>query len=416
MLRILKRLDYPLLITVGILLFISVFMIFSASSMQLEDKQSVLLNVLKHLFACGVGTLFFLFFVFLDYKILTRFWWVLYLGIVALLAYILFFGHVAQGAQRWIDLGFFAFQPSEAAKLMMIVSLAALLSKKEAISSLRDLFPFLCLVGVPFLLIARQPDLGTALVFMFIFFGMLLMANATARLIFLLFSPVISLVVYYVFPQGGHVLWFVYLIGLFAFLASKKTPLLDTFVFLSLNIAVIWVAPLFWHLLKPYQQERLLVFINSNVDPLAMGVRYHIDKSVTAVGSGGLWGQGWLQGALSHLQYIPVQNSDFIFSVIGEELGLWGCSLILFLLGILVYRAVRIGTLANDNVGGLLAIGIASYFLFQIFVNVGMTMGMMPVVGIPLPFLSYGGSALVTNLSAIGLLESIAWRREKLFF
>ncbi|MFA5928570.1 MAG: FtsW/RodA/SpoVE family cell cycle protein, partial [Candidatus Margulisiibacteriota bacterium] len=334
---------------------------------------------------------------------------------IALLVYILYFGHTAMGAQRWINLGFFAFQPSELAKLIIIISLAAMLHNRK-IEALLDMLPLLALIGLPFLLIAKQPDLGTALIFIFIFFSMVILANTTSRLIFLLLSPVLSLVIFNIFPQFAHLAWIIYLVMLFAYLAVKKTPLFDTFCFMTVNVVIVWVAPLFWHFLKPYQQERLLVFIDPQIDPYAQGVRYHVDKSITAVGSGGIWGQGWMHGALSHLQYIPVQNSDFIFSVIGEELGLWGGFLIMLLEGTIVYRGIRIATLAKDSFGAMLAAGIAAYFLFQTVINLGMTMGIMPVVGIPLPFVSYGGSALITCLCAAGLLQSINCRREKLFF
>ncbi|MFH1428870.1 MAG: rod shape-determining protein RodA [Candidatus Margulisiibacteriota bacterium] len=416
MLRIFKRLDISLLIAVGVLLFISIFMILSASTVQLENRQEAVLNVLKHLFACSVGTLFFLFFLSINYKILNRYWWVLYAGMIGLLVYVLHFGHTSQGAQRWVNLGFFVFQPSEAAKLIVIISLAAVLSRQKSIDSFKKLLPSMVLVGIPFILVAKQPDLGTALVFIFVLFGMLVMARATGKLLFLLSSPFISLGLYYLFPQGYHVIWILYIIGLFAYLASKKTPLVDTFLCLLMNVCIVWVAPFFWQLLKPYQQERLMVFIKTDIDPMAQGIRYHIDKSVTAVGSGGFWGQGWLNGALSHLQYIPVRNSDFIFSVIAEEFGFIGSSLVLFLLGTVILRGMKIASQANDFFGSLLAAGISSFFLFQVFVNIGMTIGIMPVVGIPLPFLSFGGSALVTDLCAIGLLGSIIYRRNKLFF
>ena len=416
MFRLIKRLDFPLLIAVGLLFFISIFMIFSASVYRLESHQEGLLSALKHMFSFTIGSLVFLGFLSFNYRLLRNYWWVLYGLSLALLLFVLFFGHSSQGAQRWINLGFFVFQPSELAKLVIIIAISGLLSKNKEINTLRNLFPLLALVGVPFLLVASQPDLGTALVFIFILLTMLILANVTNKLLFMFFSPLLSLIIFYSFPQWHRLIWFVYLIGVFAYLASRKTSLFDTFICLFLNIVIVFIAPLFWGFLHPYQQERLLVFISKDIDPYAQGVRYHIDKSIVAVGSGGLLGHGFLKGPLAHLQYIPVQNSDFIFSVIGEELGFWGSSIILFLLGTIVFRAIRIAQIAEDNFGSLLASGIGGYFLFQIFINMGMTMGIMPVVGIPLPFLSFGGSALVTNLAAVGLLQNIACRRGKLLF
>jgi rod shape determining protein RodA len=416
MFRIFKRLDTLLLMAVGALFVFSVFMIFSAS-LGTATAQESLLNVFKHLFSFFIGVLFCLFFVLLNYKTLTRFWWILYILMMGTLLIVLFYGHSAQGAQRWINLGFFVFQPSEMAKLIVIISLAALLSwRKQPIKSLWDLMPYAMLVGIPFLLIAKQPDLGTALVFIFMFLAMLVLTKTSSDLLCLMASPLLSLAIYHFLPGGFHFFWGVYLLGFLWITSQRKIPWFERLVFLAINIGAVWVVPMGWHFLKPYQQERLLVFIDPSIDPLARGIRYHIDKSVTAIGSGGLWGQGWLQGGLTHLQYIPVQKSDFIFAVIGEEFGLLGGIFVFALMGTLIYRSFRIAQTANDPFGSLLAVGIGAFFLVQSVINIGMTVGVMPVVGIPLPFLSFGGSALVTNLAALGLLQSITCRREKLYF
>jgi rod shape determining protein RodA len=284
------------------------------------------------------------------------------------------------------------------------------------VKTLSDCFPLLVMVGIPFLLIAKQPDLGTALVFMFLLLAMLLFKGENTVLLLLILSPVVSLIVFYKLSWLFHVVWVGYLWGLWWWMSSQKTPWLDRVVFLLLNVSIVWMGPHLWHALKPYQQERLMVFIDPSIDPLAQGIRYHIDKSMIAIGSGGIWGEGWMKGALSHLQYIPVQKADFIFSVVGEEFGFIGCGIILFFLVVIIARSIRIAMTANDSFGSLLALGIAAYFLFQAMVNIGMATGIMPVVGIPLPFVSFGGSALVTNMACVGLLESITCRREKLFF
>ena len=416
MLRILKHLDLTLLLAVGTLIFIAIFMIYSASITHTDNNYSALLSILKYLFSLGIGTLCFLLFMSFNYRSLANFWWLFYLSICGLLLYVLFFGHYSQGAQRWINLGSFIFQPSEPAKLVIIIALAAILRKQQEIISITQLLPSLILISIPFLLVARQPDLGTALVFLGIYIGMLIMANTSSKLLLLFLSPLVSLAIFVFFPYQHYVVWILYLIILAMVMIHNKTPLFDIIVIMALNLLVVIIVPYFWQLLKPYQQNRLMAFANPNIDPLAQGIRYHVDKSVTAVGSGGIWGHGWLKGPLSHLQYIPVQNADFIFSVIAEEIGLWGSSIVLFLLAVLSQRTIKIASIANDYFGSLLAAGIASLFLFQILVNIGMTMGIMPVVGIPLPFLSYGGSALVTNLAAIGLLENITCRCEKLIF
>jgi rod shape determining protein RodA len=412
----LKKLDFVLLAVTFALLLISFVMIFSASTVQLEGQETAYLALFKQLFACLLGLTLMIIFILSNYRTISKLWWVLYILICAFLLYVLYYGHASQGAQRWINLGFFSIQPSEIAKLVMVITLAAVLHKKEALMRNTHLLPAIILAGIPFILIASQPDLGTALVFIAILFSILIAAQTSGPLLFALFSPILSLAIFFGLPYFYHAAWIIYLVVLMTFFIRNKMPWIDILVYMFLNIGIVFVLPHFFNFLKPYQQERLTVFINPHVDPLAQGVRYHIDKSITAVGSGGLWGQGFMSGALSHLQYIPVQNSDFIFSVIAEELGFLGAGLMITLLGLVVFRALKIAQTANDSFGSLLAIGIASYLLFQIVVNIGMTLGLMPVVGIPLPLVSYGGSALVTNLAAIGLLQSISCRREKLFF
>jgi len=420
MLRLLKRIDYTLLITVATLITISIFMIFSASYIQLDNKYDTANVLVKHISSLLIGIIFLFSFIFFNYKIFYRFWILIYsIGLIILL-YVLFWGHASQGAQRWINLGFLAFQPSEMAKLIIIIALASLLNQKKEISSFADIAPLTIIVAIPFLLIAKQPDLGTALVFIFIFLCMLLMVKTTSKFIFMLFSPVISLFLYLVVPivfiYKVSLSWGIFMFCLVLFLIIKRTNIIDISLTVIINTVTVYIFPSLFNLLKPYQKERMLAFINPQIDPFAQGIRYHIDKSITAVASGGLWGQGWLKGALSHLQYIPVQTSDFIFSVIAEETGFIGSILVISLLMIIIYRGIKISREANDYFGSILAIGITSFFLFQIIVNIGMTIGIMPVVGIPLPFISFGGSALITNLAAIGLLESIHCRREKLFF
>jgi rod shape determining protein RodA len=280
---------------------------------------------------------------------------------------VMFVGQSALGAQRWIQIGPISLQPSEFSKLIMIVSLASLLDKRAGrLNSLKEVIPVFLYVGIPFLLVMKQPDLGTALVFLAILFGMIYVAGINTRVLMMIFGA-----------------------GL-AFL------------------------PIFWHFLKDYQKMRLTVFIDPNVDPLGSG--YHIIQSKIAIGSGMLFGKGLFGGTQSQLNFLPENHTDFIFAVVGEELGFVGAALILILYFILLYRGIKIAGIARDNFGTLLATGITSMLTFHVLVNVGMTAGIMPVTGIPLPLMSYGVSALTTNLISIGILLNIYMRRQKILF
>ena len=276
-------------------------------------------------------------------------------------------GHSALGAQRWIQIGPINLQPSEFSKIIMIVCLAAMLEERVGkLNSLEDLAPVALYVGVPFVLVLKQPDLGTSLVFMAIFLGMVFACGIRLKL----------------------------LAGLFA--------------------AGIAAMPVLWHFLKDYQKMRIMVFMDPNVDPLGSG--YHIIQSKIAIGSGMLFGKGLFEGTQSQLNFLPENHTDFIFAVVGEELGFVGAAVLLLLYLVVLWRGVQIARDASDIFGRLLAVGITSMLAFHVLVNVGMTMGIMPVTGIPLPLMSYGVSSLTTNVLAIALLLNIQLRKQKLVF
>ena len=302
-----------------------------------------------------------------DYRILGKFATSLYvLNLIMLLA-VMFVGQSALGAQRWIQIGPISLQPSEFSKLIMIIALADLLDKKKGrLNSFKDIIPILLYVGIPFILVLKQPDLGTALVFLAILFGMIFVAGIRTK----------------------HLM-----------------------IILGSGLAVI---PILWHFLKDYQKMRLTVFMNPNIDPLGSG--YHIIQSQIAIGSGMLFGKGLFGGTQSQLNFLPENHTDFIFAVIGEELGFIGALVVLLLYFILLYRGIKIAGSARDDFGTLLATGITSMLAFHLLVNVGMTAGIMPVTGIPLPFMSYGVSALTTNMISIGILLNIYMRRQKIMF
>jgi rod shape determining protein RodA len=333
--------------------------------------------------------------------------WV-YWSNIGLLAAVLVLGHSALGAQRWINLGFMTIQPSEFAKLALIITLAKLLSMRPARDP-RVLLPVALHVAIPFALIFKQPDLGTSLVFGAITVGMLFWSGLPGAIMFALLSPALSVSASLI----GWPLWVAYVLalGVWAW-RFFKAPAVWRGLLVVGNVVAAFAIPLLWGLLKPYQRQRLVVFMNPEADPLGSG--YHIIQSKVAIGSGGAYGKGFLEGTQTQLHFIPEQHTDFIFSVVGEELGFVGGVALVALYLFVVWRGIAIASRAKDDYGSLMAVGIVSMFLFHFFVNIGMTTGIMPVTGIPLPFISAGGTSLLTNAAAIGLLLSVSIRRRKL--
>lgn len=341
------------------------------------------------------------------YDVLIRWRWVVYGVTNLLLVAVIFLGTTALGAQRWISIGGLNMQPSEFAKLGVIVTLAASLHERSA-SQMREVFKILAIAAVPWVLVFLQPDLGTSLVFGAITLGMLYWGNAHPAWLILLVSPVISAIVFGVFFPG----WLAWL-PVVTILAASSFPWkrFGALAMLVFNVVAGKLGQILWELLKDYQKARILSFIDPSVDPLGSG--YHLIQSRIAIGAGQLWGRGWQEGTQTQLDFIPEQHTDFIFSAIGEELGFVGGVAILLAFWLICLRLVLIAQNAKDNFGSLLAIGVLSMLFFQVMVNIGMTIGLAPVTGIPLPWISYGRSAMVTNFIAIGLVESVASHRQR---
>ncbi|HQD40669.1 MAG TPA: rod shape-determining protein RodA, partial [Bacillota bacterium] len=277
-------------------------------------------------------------------------------------------GREVNGAKSWLYIGPMGMQVAELAKLGVIISLAQYLSQKEELDTWQSLFGALVMVGIPMLLILLQPDFGTAMVFVGIAFGMLYMAGA----------------------RPAHL----------AILAA---------------IGIFVVLPLgYFFILKPYQKMRLLIFLNPYQD--ARGYGYNIIQSMIAVGSGRLFGEGILQGRQGQLNFLPEHHTDFIFPVIAEESGFIGCLLVLGLFFYVLWRILHVISEARDLYSILICTGVFSMFLFHILVNIGMTIGIMPITGIPLPFISYGGSSLMANLMCVALVLNVHMRRQKILF
>jgi rod shape determining protein RodA len=340
-----------------------------------------------------------------NYQNLLRFHWYLYGANIAMLAAVMFLGASAKGAQRWIYIGPFNFQPSEFAKIALIITLAAVLQQRQ-VKYLSEFVKTLFITIPPWLLVFIQPDLGSSLVFGVIALGMLYWAGANPGWLLLLASPLIAAILYAVFQP----LWVVWA-GLMAVIAWRTLPWpkVSALVALGINVGFGFLGAVFWNVLKDYQKERLIMFLDPEKD--ALGAGYHLIQSRIAIGAGGFWGQGITQGTQTQLNFIPEQHTDFIFSAIGEECGFFGCFVLIFTFWYLCWRILKIANTSRDNFGSLLVIGILSMIVFQVVVNIGMNVGIAPVTGIPLPWISYGRSALLKNFISIGLIESVAAAR-----
>jgi rod shape determining protein RodA len=318
-----------------------------------------------------------------------------------------FLGNSAKGAQRWISIAGIPIQPSEFAKVGLIITLAAILHRRPA-NTLPTFLRALAITIPPWLLVFIQPDLGTSLVFGAIALGMLYWANANPGWLVLLVSPLVAAILYS-FSLPMWAIWAV-LMGIIGWLTLPwrwVTSLIAT----GINIGAGLLGQVFWHVLKDYQKDRLIVFLNPEKYPLGAG--YHLIQSRIAIGAGELWGQGLNQGTQTQLNFIPEQHTDFIFSSIGEELGFIGSMCLLLTFLFVFWRLLKIACQAQNNFGSLLAIGVLAMISFQVMVNISMTIGIAPVTGIPLPWMSYGRSALITNFIAIGLVESVANHRRR---
>jgi len=364
--RYLRNLDWILvgavflLMAIGLVLIASATHSYAQSTGQMVHVQRQALFMLVDVILVGLSLR-------VDYRSLKQVAVPLYVVTVVLLLAVLLFGVTLLGAQRWLKLGPLAFQPSEFTKGFMLIGLAAYLDNiSYSLNNFTDYLKPIFVVLVPFLLVMKQPDLGTALVFLAFSFSMFLACGF-----------------------------------------KMKWTLLST-------LGGALSLPLIWEFLHEYQRNRIRVFLNPELDPFGAG--YHVIQSKIAIGSGLLLGKGWLQGTQSQLNFLPENHTDFIFAVAGEEFGFAGCFLILLLYLVIIWRGLSIALNAEDDFGTLLAVGITGMFLFQVLVNVGMTIGIMPVTGIPLPFLSYGVSSLTTNMLLTGILLNINMQRQQLQF
>ena len=361
--NLLSRIDLRLVLLIFCLNAIGLFNLFSAT----HGPNSVNVETLfiqQIIWLIG-GWLIFWVFTFIDYLWVTRIVWIVYLVNIAALLYTDFRGKIVLGGQRWIDLHFFRYQPSETMKLCIILLLAKILSQYNSQGrgmGLRELFWPALLILIPFALTVKQPDLGTAMMLIFI---------------------------------GGTLLFFVRI---------KKT------ILAAIMIGAIVTIPVAWKYgLKEYQRNRVLTFLSPDLDPQGKG--YNSIQSRIAVGSGKFLGKGFRMGTQSQLEFLPERHTDFIFSVLSEEWGFVGSLIVLITFSFLFKVCLEIAYQARDKFGALVTVGVTAYIFWHMFVNIGMVIGLLPIVGVPLPLLSYGGSGMLTTMSALGLVSSIAYRR-----
>ncbi len=358
-----SKLDFNFIIIILTLNFVGLINLYSATHGISAEYVGGLF--IQQVIWLTVGWTLFFILTFIDYQIFYRFAYVLYFINVILLVVVELFGKVALGAQRWIDFGFFRFQPSETMKLAAIILFSRLLVEKNPNGSgmsFKDLIAPLFFIGIPTAMVAIQPDLGTA---------MMLTAIAGSMLLFV---------------------------------KIKRSIIIGLCVIAAVSLPVAWN-----FMLRDYQKNRVLTFISPTNDPRGTG--YNSIQSKIAVGSGQFLGKGFRKGTQSQLEFLPERHTDFIYSVLSEEYGFLGSSIVIILFMALFYFMVQISMQANDKFAALLTTGVFAYVFWHMFINIGMVIGVLPIVGIPLPLLSYGGTSMLTTMAGLGIVSSVAYRR-----
>jgi len=366
--RPIRHVDWVLLMIVVLLTGVGLILLHSVSATVPDEAAFWLVRVMKQGATAGAGLLIVLAICSFDYRFFKVYAGFIYLASLAALVLVKIPGIGSTDpsgvAQRWFSIAGLQITPSEITKLCVIVMLAAVLSEiRTPEPTLGDLVRAVAVAAVPLVLVFIQPDIGTSIVLAAITVGMLIVAGTRLRHLLVLTVAGVALIA----------------------------------AAFQLNV------------IKDFQRQRLIAFLDRANAP--EDARYNLDQSLVAVGSGGLFGRGYLQGTQTNLDYVPRQHTDFIFTAAGEQFGFVGAMFILLLYALILWRAIRIAALAKDPFGTLVAAGIASMFAIQMFVNIGMVIGIMPITGIPLPFMSYGGSSILVSFAAIGMLESIHMRR-----
>lgn len=366
-----SRLNFDFLLPISVILLsgFGLLIIYSATRYSMPEGVTDPMYYLKRqgYFLIGAVIAFFLI-QLINYKYLLKFWWVFFIINIGALISVIFFGYVVHGSKAWIDLKFFSVQPSEFSKIFMVITVAALLSKwpreKTNAVGFKKVVLSLLTALISIVLVLVEPDYGTALIFFLTYMGMLFISGAN----FLYFLGILIL------TAGGF--------------------------FSAIKLGLI----------KQYQLDRILVFIKPDIQKQTIG--YNLFQSKLAIGSGGLWGKGLFLGKHTNLNYVPEHHTDFIFSVVGEETGFFGAVAVIVIMGFIIWRCFYIASRARNDFGSLISGGVGFIILSQAVINIGMTIGIMPIIGIPLPFLSAGGSNLFAIFLGIALVENVYLRRD----
>lgn len=330
--------------------------------------------------------------------------YLLYALAIILLIAVLLLGSARMGAMRWFSFGHVNFAPADLAKLAVVFALSRYLAyTKLPPASKRRLAFTTVLTILPMMLILKQPDLGTSLVFPVVLFALWFWSGLRPVYLLLILTPLVSLI-----AATHWIAWAIYLGLLLAFLFFIRPGLIFSIFTVVTNLVTGTILPLVWNRLAEYQQQRILTFLDPGTDPRGAG--YQIIQSKIAIGSGGFLGKGLLKGSQTRLDFLPERHTDFIFSVLGEEFGFWGALIVIALFAFIFIKAIRIAARCRSKFLSNIVIGATAILMFQFLVNIGMTLGFMPVTGLPLPFLSYGGTSLVMTWTLIGLIVSAAYR------
>lgn len=402
--RLAAEVDRPLMVVAILLAFVGIAFVFSATANPvMEAKQGL---YLKQFIWLGIALAAAAVAAALPYRVYEGKLSYLLFGVgVVLLVLTLFVGHVGLGAQRWLGWGQLKFQPSELAKVVTVLVLATILSdRKTDLTQIRSLFKPCLLAAIPFALVLKQPDLGTSVAFLMIVITMLFWAGLPPLYLFLLVTPLINVALSFFLP-----VWILFAAILALVLYRSRLRLMPILIVVAINLMVGIVTPQVWNHLEPYQRQRVTTFLDPNGDPYGAG--YQIIQSKIAIGSGQMWGKGFMNGTQKGLAFLPEQHTDFIFSVWAEEHGFAGSLLLLALYFWLIASGVDIAGNARDRFGHFLAVGVTAMLFWQVTVNIGMVTGVLPVVGVTLPLMSYGGSSLLSVFLGLGLLLNVAMRR-----
>ncbi|MEE2832828.1 MAG: rod shape-determining protein RodA [Candidatus Latescibacterota bacterium] len=401
-----RELDLSLIVAMAMMIAFGVTMVYSAAGDSDVWRNQALFALMSLVVAVAI--------VYVPDKLFYDLAYPLYvLGLLSLLA-VLVWGTGTPA--RWLSIGSARLQPSEFAKIATIMAIARFLGDQsvERVSGPRAVGLAVLLTALPMSLVARQPDLGTAVSFGAVLVPMLYWAGMRPLHVFFLAAPLLSVVFSFepLWQDQAPIVFALFIIVSSVIIQLQLARLWVTLTMLGVNLSAGLVTTYLWaNFLRGYQKARIMTFLDPESDPLGWG--WNIIQSKIAIGSGGPTGKGFLEGTQTNYEFLPAAHTDFIFSVIGEELGFVGAVFVLSLFLFMIWRSLYIGTIANNRFASLVAVGMASMLTFHVFVNVGMTIGVMPVTGLPLPFLSYGGSSLLTNCIALGLLLHIYAHRHE---